>query len=57
MWGQCIATEMCKSLQFHIQRTGYRDTVWAGVHSWNARRSSVLKKLGFKEIESSVERA
>ncbi|HDM8069661.1 TPA: GNAT family N-acetyltransferase [Vibrio harveyi] len=57
LWGQGIATEMCKSLLVHIQRTGYRGNVWAGVHSWNARSSSVLKKLGFKEIESSVEGA
>jgi len=56
-WGQGTATEMCKSLLVHIQRTGYRGNVWAGVHSWNNRSSSVLKKLGFKEIESSVESA
>jgi len=54
-WGQGIATEMCKSLLIHIQDTGYRGSVRAGVHSWNTRSSSVLRKLGFKEISSKTE--
>jgi RimJ/RimL family protein N-acetyltransferase len=54
-WGQGVATQMCKSLLFHIYSTGYRGTIWAGVNSWNTRSSSVLETLGFKAIDSGGE--
>ncbi|NCM80967.1 N-acetyltransferase, partial [Vibrio parahaemolyticus] len=30
-------------------------SIWAGVHSWNSRSSSVLKKLGFEQTVSNSE--
>lgn len=51
-WGQGIATEMCQALLCHIQVSGYRGKVWAGVDTWNTRSESVLKKLSFNEIDS-----
>ncbi|MER2496798.1 GNAT family N-acetyltransferase [Vibrio neptunius] len=52
-WGQGCATQMCKSLFAHLGRSGYRGSIWAGVHGWNIRSASVLKKLGFEQIVSS----
>jgi len=54
-WGQGVATQMCKSLLFHIYSAGYRGRIWAGVNSWNTRSSAVLEKLGFKAIDSGGE--
>ncbi|CAM3663663.1 Acetyltransferase (GNAT) family protein [Vibrio aerogenes CECT 7868] len=54
LWGQGLATQMCESLLSHIQREGYRGNVWAGVHTWNTRSASVLKKLGFTPMDSGA---
>ncbi|WP_324254153.1 GNAT family N-acetyltransferase, partial [Vibrio parahaemolyticus] len=54
-WGQGLATQMCKALLSHVCSSGYQGNIWAGVHSWNSRSSSVLKKLGFEQIVSNSE--
>ncbi|MBL4829048.1 MAG: GNAT family N-acetyltransferase [Aliivibrio sp.] len=55
LWGQGLATEMCQCLLSHIRSSGYRGSIWAGVHSWNTRSASVLQKLGFIRIDSDDE--
>lgn len=52
-WGKGIATQMCKALLSQVQSSGYQGEIWAGVHSWNHKSASVLKKLGFQERISS----
>lgn len=52
LWGQGLATQMCKSLLSHVRCSGYKGSIWAGVHSWNTRSTSVLKRLGFDQIVS-----
>ncbi len=54
-WGHGLATQMCKALLSHVRSSGYQGSIWAGVHSWNSRSSSVLKKLGFEQIVSNSE--
>jgi len=55
LWGQGVASEMCGSLLDHLRNGGFEGKIWAGVHSWNQRSSSVLKKLGFERLVSCDE--
>lgn len=55
LWGQGLATQMCKALLSHVRSSGYQGSIWAGVHSWNSSSSSVLKKLGFEQTVSNSE--